>query len=434
MQSTVTDQELQLVDMVGRLDHAREGYRAVHVKLSRLRPQFRKDHHIRAAAGLFDIAATQLRGQMFRLSNADLVMLWQGGRPDYVEDVFGRLKTLFADDPMLRNGAGHDQVRSYFDLTTQYEAFKTVCEKLLVEAEEKRQQEIARNKPPPGSGTGGQAAARRAEERELNNPANNSRLYDIVKNLDVSALIRRQPICAVVGKADPVPVYTELYISIADMQRLVMPNVDIASDRWLFQYTTQILDRRVLALMPQLESSLEGNSSININISSLLSQEFLDFDARIRAATRKTILFEVQALDVMADIPGFLFARDFVRDRGYRLVLDGLTWTTFPLIDRNALGVDLVKFHWQPEILDDASEARRTAFQAAVQKTGIDRVVMCRVDSQEAIDWATQFGLSLFQGRLIETRYLESKKVIRVKNPAASDSRSLNFLAKQGKV
>lgn len=438
MQTTVSGQELALVDAIARFERHRVGRKAVQVHLSRLKPQFRRDYHVRVAASLFDVVAQAYRGQLYRLSNADLVFVWQQASIEQIDEVIARLRSLFADDPITQTGdeEASARIRTWYDLETQYDIFKTVAEGLLADAEEKRAAERAKPLPGgPSAPQNQQLPGRRAEpERENSNPNNLSRLYDSIKNLDVSALIRRQPICAVVGKADPVPVFTELYVSIADLQRLVMPKVDIASDRWLFQYTTSVLDRRVLNLLPQLETSLEGTTSININVTSILASEFLEFDSRIRAQTRKTIMWELQLVDIMSDLTAYLFARDFVRDRGYRLCLDGLSWLTFPLVDRAALGIDLVKVAWQPEILDDNNEARRNAFQSAVQRTGIDRVILCRVDSQEAVDWGSKFGISLFQGRLVEQRLTEARKTIRVKNPASSDSRALNALARQGKV
>jgi EAL domain-containing protein (putative c-di-GMP-specific phosphodiesterase class I) len=437
MQTTVSGQELALVDAIARFERHRAGRKAVHVHMSRLKPQFRRDYHVRVAASLFDVVAQTYRGQLYRLSNSDLVFVWQNGPLEQIDEVIARLRSLLADDPITQAGDEETsaRIRTWYDLETQYDIFKTVAEGLLADAEEKRAAERAKPLPGGPSAPQNQQMPRRPEaERENANPNNHSRLYDSIRNLDVSALIRRQPVCAVVGKADPVPVFTELYVSIADLQRLVMPKVDIASDRWLFQHTTSVLDRRVLALLPQLETSLEGTTSININVASVLAQEFLEFDGRIRAQTRKTIMWELQLVDIMSDLTAYLFARDFLRDRGYRICLDGLTWLTFPLIDRAALGIDLVKVAWQPEILDDTNEARRNSFQAAVQRTGIDRVILCRVDSQEAVDWGAKFGISLYQGRLIEQRLTEARKVIRVKNPASSDSRSLNALAKQGKA
>lgn len=437
MQTTVSGQELALVDAIARFERHRAGRKAVQVHLSRLKPQFRRDYHVRVAASLFDVVAQTYRGQLYRLSNSDIVFVWQAAPIEVIDEVIARLRGLLADDPITQAGdeAAAARIRTWYDLETQYDIFKTVAEGLLTDAEEKRAADRAKPMPGGPSAPQNQQMPRRPEaDRENSNPNNHSRLYDSIKNLDVSALIRRQPICAVVGKADPVPVFTEIYVSIADLQRLVMPKVEIASDRWLFQYTTSVLDRRVLNLLPQLETSLEGTTSININVTSVLAPEFLEFDSRIRAQTRKTIMWELQLVDIMSDLTAYLFARDFLRDRGYRLCLDGLSWLTFPLVDRAALGIDLVKVGWQAEILDDINDARRAAFQSAVQRTGIDRVILCRVDSQEAIDWGSKFGISLYQGRLIEQRLTEARKVIRVKNPASSDSRSLNALAKQGKA
>ncbi len=66
----------------------------------------------------------------------------------------------------------------------------------------------------------------------------------------------------------------------------------------------------------------------------------------------------------------YLFARDFVRERGYRLCLDGLSHLSVGLADRAKLGVDLLKIIWNADMLDDPTGKRHDELREFVTALG----------------------------------------------------------------
>ena len=74
-QNNVTTQEALLLDYLQRLDEQKDGRRAVHVHLSELQAQNRRDHHIRMASDAFDPLIKMQDGQLFILKNADLFFI-----------------------------------------------------------------------------------------------------------------------------------------------------------------------------------------------------------------------------------------------------------------------------------------------------------------------------------------------------------------------
>jgi len=112
----------------------------------------------------------------------------------------------------------------------------------------------------------------------------------------------------------------------------------------LFQHLTETLDLRVLKLLTQADDQdLHSSFSVNLNVSTLLLGEFTKFDTSLRTGGRGTIVLELQLVDIYSDVANYMFARDFVRERGYRICVDGVTLQSLPLIDRQALGADLIK-------------------------------------------------------------------------------------------
>ncbi|MBM3570579.1 MAG: EAL domain-containing protein [Alphaproteobacteria bacterium] len=428
-------QEQALVDTVDRLERFRQGRRAVLIHLSKLKPHFRQEHHLRVAAATFETLINTFKGHLFRLGNGDVIVICQGATKDQMNEVITRLRTLFADDPLSQTSDDSlgDRFCTWYDLETQYDSFRSLAKNLFAENEERRAAAASNVVPPSQGGERGKPVPIAKEPEPMAGP-HLGRLHDIVKGLDVTPLVRKQPICAVIGNADPVAVFHEVYVSIPDLQRTVMPQVNIASDRWIFQYLTSMLDRRMLQLLPTMEATLSQPCSVNLHVATLLSQEFLEFETRVKQSSRKQIIFELQAIDALSDMASFLFACDFARDRGYRLLIDGLNFLSFPQVKRRNLGVDLIKMAFTPEMLDTTNPKRKERIIAGVQRAGLDRVIMTRVDNEAALEYGASVGISLYQGRLIEQKYNEARKTIKVKNPATSESRALTALSKSGKV
>jgi EAL domain-containing protein (putative c-di-GMP-specific phosphodiesterase class I) len=150
------------------------------------------------------------------------------------------------------------------------------------------------------------------------------------------------------------------------------------------------------------DSALAHSYSLNLNVSTLLSPEFLAFDANLRTGARGSIIIEIEKIDIFADLGAYIFARDFVRERGYRLCLDGVTALTLPFIDRERLGVDLIKLFWSPDMIDNPDGERSRELLAALERTGKTRVILARCDGPAAIDFGQSVGIRLFQGRHLD--------------------------------
>ena len=101
-----------------------------------------------------------------------------------------------------------------------------------------------------------------------------------------------------------------------------------------------------------------------------------------------------------------MFAREFVQDKGYKVCLDGLTLETLDIIDRERLGADLAKLIWNPDLADGGDELHNKIRQI-VKRGGAERMIMCRCDNREAIDFGRSLGIEMFQGRYAESLIAE---------------------------
>lgn len=382
--------EQLLFDYVERLKRNPAGRRAVVMHLSRLRPDNRGAHHIRIAANTFEALVKQFDGQIFLLQQGDIIFVCLEENLASVDAAVTKVRYLFGDDPLAAQiDENKDGFATWFNVADPNGPFYGFVEDLRREEERRRKRTTA--------------AATPANDRQPMDPVGLNELIGAIVRADLSNLLRRQSVCAIVAGEAPKPLFRELYVSIADLREAVMPNRDIASDRWLFQYLTQTLDKRVLALLRKAdESGLSHSFSLNLNISTLLSPEFQAFDTNLKAGARGSIVLEIEKVDVFADIGAYLFARDFVRERGYRLCLDGMTRLTLPFIDRAGLGLDLVKLFWSPDMAESVDSDRQREFLTALERVGKGRIILARCDTEHAIAFGQKVGIKLFQGRFIE--------------------------------
>jgi hypothetical protein len=119
-------------------------------------------------------------------------------------------------------------------------------------------------------------------------PLQLGKLIEFLGRTDLSSVMRRQSICAVTGSDLPRPVFKELFISIGELAQQVLPDVNLVANRWLFQHLIETLDLRVLKLLTQADDrDLHSSFSINLNVSTLLSREFIEFDTSLRTSGRE---------------------------------------------------------------------------------------------------------------------------------------------------
>ena len=182
-----------------------------------------------------------------------------------------------------------------------------------------------------------------------------------------------------------------------------MPGRDLLGNSRLFQELCVHLDRRMMTLLARRDDPVLSRAfSLNLAVETLLSPAFLEFDAALNSASRRTIIVELQVADVIADLGSFLFAREFLRDRDYRLCLDGVTCISLPTINTEALGVDLVKVLWSGEMPDRINPNDATNFKNAIQDLVPDRIILTRCDSDQAVEFGRSLGITLFQGKHID--------------------------------
>ena len=220
--------------------------------------------------------------------------------------------------------------------------------------------------------------------------------------------MRRQAVCALVGHAQPVELFEEIYVALADLKKALCPTVDIYQSPWLLDRLLETLDKRVLENMLHHDAgAFRKNFSLNIAVKTILSPDFQTFNESIDPLCRKSILLEVKQHDIFSNLSAFLAARSFIAEQGYRLCVDMVSADSLSLVNREKLGADFIKLVWNEELLN---MKENTAFVNAVKSNDAKHIILCHVDDKRAIEWAQSLGLSLFQGYYVQKLLYQTPK------------------------
>lgn len=400
----LASQEKLLLDYMQRLETQKGSHMAVHLHLSALKPYNRRDHHLRAAENSFENLVKGLHGQLFMVKNSDMFFFFKVSAQTQTETVVQKVRFLFSDDPLLEDEEPHEnRFSTWYNIDHQFTELLHLIEG-LIETEEKRKKET-RSRMDTRT-----ALKIRQKEGDPITPDILARVENALERTDLSNLVRRQFVCSVDAQMIPEQSFSEMFISISDLRETMVPGINLLSNRWLFQHLTETLDKRMLSLLSKNDAmAISGDISFNANVTTLLSREFQNFDDNIMASRRGSMIIELQKVDIFADLGAYLFAREFVQDKGYRVCLDGLTHKTMAMVDRERLGADLVKLVWHPDMVDGGADMHEKV-RSVVKRANSSKVILCRVDTREAVDFGHSVGIKMFQGHFVENLIAEDAR------------------------
>ncbi len=386
-------QEIAFLDCVRRLGKSRAGRIGVIVHLSHLAPSLKRWSFYRIATETFIECISSFSGQFFRLYNDDIVFLASGATLEQLDNAVNRIRVLFSGDPLAQfdtYGQGVKEFCTWYDLRKDYDKLLKDATGILSQAEEfvKRQKD--------GASPSEDAAIAPIRPELL------VRLEDTLAKADLTNVVRRQTVCGLFEDQPPEPLFDETFVSIEELQKTAIPGIDLLSDRWLFRYLTGTLDKRVMSVLMRDGVRASRPFSLNLNVATVLSPEFSRFEASIIPQLRGRLVVEMNKIDVFADMGAFLFARDYLHNRGFRICLDGLTHHTLPYYDRERLGFDLIKIYWTPGSIDEMKDSMIPSVRSIVMEAGQSRTILCRCESAKAIAIGQSLGIVMFQGRYVE--------------------------------
>ncbi|NIA68094.1 EAL domain-containing protein [Pelagibius litoralis] len=391
-------QEQALLNHIKRLERSGGDYFAVQAHLSRLIDFERLPECLDIARTMMARVAKTHDASLFDLFNKDLFLVYNRASVTQIDEALSRLCRVLREDPFFASEPAAEQAFcSYFDLEDGYQELLSRAESLVTERAER-----------DATRTAGTKKSKQA-------PISLTDLAAVEKAIaqaDLSAMTSRQAVCELDDSGQPQPLFHELFTSMSSLRDTLLPGQDIFSDRWLFQYLTTKLDQRMLAWLGKNDdATLKHSFSLNINIASLLSPRFLELDEQLDQPRRNSIIIELQMQDIYVDVARYLFAREFLLDRGYRICLDGITELSLPYVNRADLGAELVKLQWSSSLRSQVEGKNRDRLREALERIDPKRVVLTRCESDDALELGSELGIKLFQGYFLD--HLLSEKITR---------------------
>ncbi|MDD4556390.1 MAG: hypothetical protein PHE89_03570 [Alphaproteobacteria bacterium] len=338
-------------------------------------------------------------GAIFLLNNNNSIVIYNKKSANEIKAALIKIKYMFNDDLVVydeQNGLSGSFV-SFFNLAQGMAELKSLIRTNL---EISFKENSATSRVLSNVGMEKYIDFSKNKLKEITPPLL-GKMQKVLANTDFSNLIRRQSVCIMIGDSLPKILFDEVYISIKDLTDTLVPGVDLTSNTWLFQNLTESLDRRMLYMIRKHDDVyLISNFSININVSTILSDDFLMFDEHFSPTAKSTITFEFNILDILSDVKTFILAQTFLQYQGYKTCIDGITLDKLKYVNYKEMDCDLMKFVWHPDFMEVIRKDKY--FNEHVDEVERSKIIISRIDDPAAIEGGKSLGINLFQGRYIQ--------------------------------
>ncbi len=349
------------------------GRRALLLRTDVLPAQLSRPHHLRLACAALDPLTLADRARKHDLPNGRVAVSWRGESASLLRQSLDALETLLQDAP--QDAPGMPELVGLYELPKDGSALLHEAGAAVRPESAAEPTEIVPSTPESILAPLDAAALHLIEER--------------LATADMARFARRKPVCRL-GPRGMQLAWEKRFFSIDELADTVAPGRSAQADPWLFRRLTRVLDRRMLALLSDPDELRQaGPFSISLNVGSILSPDFLRFDAALPPPLRGRAVLDLLPADVLSDPAAFAFARGFARARGYRLCLRGVAAALLPLLNLPSLNVDYVQLRWSQDLarLDESA-----------LRPGTARWVLGEAGTQSAITWGEKAGVGLFAG------------------------------------
>lgn len=400
--------EARLIELLNLIDENRDGWQVLCLSFSKLLEHYRSEYQIKIATNLMNDLLGDHDGAIYVCEDSTIYAVVRNFAKTSMDKMIFQLRYLFMDDPLAYTAEGDENTEfsTIYEIDEQWQDFMDICKRRLVLKLRGNRTAAApvavAAKPPAPEFVKG--IPQSLKEMRLFTASSLASIEQDLQRIDLAPTIRRQPVCAAIPQAGIRTVFDEMYININHLRQSMGVEVDLLSNRWLFKYLTQVLDERMLDMIQANPKQYLANPiSLNLNVQTLLSKRFAEFDEAIRPNMKVSVVVEIQVADVFTDMSAFLLAKDTVQKMGYRVCLDGVGDLGFLQIDRQRLGFDFVKLSWNADEPRDSSSEHNKKLEAAIRQCGNNRVILARCDNQKAVEFGQALGLTLFQGRYLDS-------------------------------
>ena len=361
--------EQQLLDKLKRIEPMKAGSTALLVKISALNPANRTQNHVQMTLSALNELIIKSQSGLFVLSNNDIMVVGQNILPQSLTDTVSSIRRIFQSDSFAASHP-NDFIHIY-PLNRDFD---------VVLAYAKERQQAVENQ--------------QIQKKEI--PLAPEHLDAILRNIqgfNILKIIRRQEAVQITPQGNISSLFLEYFTSMTDLKKAIAPDVNVLSNRWLFQHLSETLDKRMLGIFKELFAHTPKNISLNLNISTIFTSAFEQFLAEM--PENMSIIVEVQLMDIIQNTQNYTVARDLLHEAGHQILIDGLHSISFEFMDMNILSPDLMKLNWTPAL------NKETMFDQ-IEKLDPEKIILMRCEDEDALRWGLTHNIRRFQGYYID--------------------------------
>lgn len=384
-------EEVRLCDYLHKLRDLK-GFVVIHIHLTKLIGDGVKSQAFQVGLNTFEKYIEVIEKEAFKFTNGDVIYVFRHEAIEDMKRAAVKLRDIYSAKASPESKSILGDCFKVYDLDYQHDEFAIVTQQLLDRAGfsnyEKRY--------------------RKDEPTEALNLIKLDRIEKGLENVSLIQFIRQQPVCVIHDGQIVKTVFREFYVSIPDFQKQILPDTNIKSNILMFRYLTRLLDKRVLYSLEKVDQKFfEMPFSLNLNADVVVTPHFARFDKNVRTSVRGTISVELDFSDVFLDITAFIQAKKILRSHEYKFILDGVTTTSLPYINRDIMGFDLLKLMWHPAMADSEQFNLVENYLKNIKR---ETIILYRCDSPLSIEVGQKLGISMFQGLYVQ--YLQEKNKI----------------------
>jgi len=224
--------ETRLIDLIAKMRDSASGYYVVHFNFSHLQDHYKNEYQLKISVNIINDILREAEGYVFVTSDFDIFVFCKNILPNVIKKMIFQLRYLYMDDQLAYQGEGRENPDfcNIYELKLRWsELFNIAKDKLekLEKLIEKENQPIM----PVDDG--------------ILTPTKLANVEQELGKTNIAGVFRSQPVCA--AKHDGFKtIFSEAYINIGALSNQLKTRVDLLSNRTLFRYLTQILDRKML--------------------------------------------------------------------------------------------------------------------------------------------------------------------------------------------
>lgn len=218
---------------------------------------------------------------------------------------------------------------------------------------------------------------------------------------DISNLLREQAIVDLSDPAAPSILAIEIFTSIQAVQKLY--GIPLTRNPWLFDRITEILDRRMLLHLSRDRARTDRRLSINIHLSTILSDAFETFLLDQRFDWRRNLIFELSHIEMIDEPERFATALRRLIDRDATVAIDAVPWTSLPHMVEASPDIRYIKMEWAPALANLQGEDR-TRLTETLDRLGRHRIILHHCPDEAAVETALSLGIVQLQGWGVDAR------------------------------